>query len=83
MRARQLRLRKAYRPAHHPRDFFVGVSLDIVQPHHRSGDFGQALKCRFEIHAQPVVGAGALILGDVGDGETVVGTWKKRRPVVE
>jgi sugar O-acyltransferase (sialic acid O-acetyltransferase NeuD family) len=25
------------------------------------------------------VGAGALILGDVGDHETVVGTWKKRR----
>jgi sugar O-acyltransferase (sialic acid O-acetyltransferase NeuD family) len=26
------------------------------------------------------VGAGALILGDVGDNETVVGVWKKRRP---
>jgi sugar O-acyltransferase (sialic acid O-acetyltransferase NeuD family) len=26
------------------------------------------------------VGAGALILGDVGDEETVVGVWKKRRP---
>jgi sugar O-acyltransferase (sialic acid O-acetyltransferase NeuD family) len=26
------------------------------------------------------VGAGALILGDVGDDETVVGVWKKRRP---
>jgi sugar O-acyltransferase (sialic acid O-acetyltransferase NeuD family) len=25
-------------------------------------------------------GAGALILGDVGDEETVVGVWKKRRP---
>jgi sugar O-acyltransferase (sialic acid O-acetyltransferase NeuD family) len=25
------------------------------------------------------VGAGALILGDVGDDETVVGVWKKRR----
>lgn len=28
------------------------------------------------------LGAGALVLGDVGDGETVVGTWKKRRPSV-
>ena len=28
-------------------------------------------------------GAGALILGDVGDDETVVGVWKKRRPVLE
>jgi sugar O-acyltransferase (sialic acid O-acetyltransferase NeuD family) len=28
------------------------------------------------------VGAGALILGDVGDDETAVGTWKKRRPAV-
>ncbi len=28
------------------------------------------------------LGAGALILGDVGDGETAVGTWKKRRPGV-
>lgn len=27
-------------------------------------------------------GAGALILGDVGDGETIVGIWKKRRPAV-
>lgn len=26
------------------------------------------------------VGAGALILGEVGDDETVVGVWKKRRP---
>lgn len=25
-----------------------------------------------------VIGAGALVLGDVGDGETVVGVWKKR-----
>jgi len=29
------------------------------------------------------VGAGAVILGDVGDDETVVGVWKKRRPVLE
>jgi sugar O-acyltransferase (sialic acid O-acetyltransferase NeuD family) len=28
------------------------------------------------------VGAGALILGDVGDDETVVGIWKKRRSAV-
>jgi sugar O-acyltransferase (sialic acid O-acetyltransferase NeuD family) len=27
-------------------------------------------------------GAGSLILGDVGDDETVVGIWKKRRPTV-
>ncbi|HEV2852100.1 MAG TPA: acetyltransferase [Thermoanaerobaculia bacterium] len=29
------------------------------------------------------VGAGAVVLGDVGDNETVVGVWKRRRPVVE
>jgi sugar O-acyltransferase (sialic acid O-acetyltransferase NeuD family) len=28
------------------------------------------------------MGAGALILGDVGDDETAVGIWKKRRPAV-
>jgi sugar O-acyltransferase (sialic acid O-acetyltransferase NeuD family) len=28
------------------------------------------------------IGAGALVLGDVGDGETAVGIWKKRRPGV-
>lgn len=28
------------------------------------------------------VGAGALILGDAGDGETIVGIWKRRRPAV-
>jgi sugar O-acyltransferase (sialic acid O-acetyltransferase NeuD family) len=26
-----------------------------------------------------VIGAGALVLGDVGEGETVVGVWKKQR----
>lgn len=26
-----------------------------------------------------VIGAGALVLGDVGEGETVVGVWKKHR----
>jgi acetyltransferase-like isoleucine patch superfamily enzyme len=25
-----------------------------------------------------IVGAGALVLGDVGDNETVVGIWKKK-----
>jgi sugar O-acyltransferase (sialic acid O-acetyltransferase NeuD family) len=28
-----------------------------------------------------VIGAGALVLGDVGDGETVVGVWKKQRQI--
>jgi sugar O-acyltransferase (sialic acid O-acetyltransferase NeuD family) len=32
------------------------------------------------IGASCLVGAGALILGDVGDGERVVGVWKKRPP---
>jgi sugar O-acyltransferase (sialic acid O-acetyltransferase NeuD family) len=36
-----------------------------------------------KIGNQCTVGAGAVILGDVGDGETVVGVWKKRRLVVE
>lgn len=31
-----------------------------------------------EVGGQCVVGAGAVILGDVGDGERVVGVWKKR-----
>jgi sugar O-acyltransferase (sialic acid O-acetyltransferase NeuD family) len=35
-----------------------------------------------KIGNQCTAGAGALILGDVGDGETVVGIWKKKRPAV-
>lgn len=31
-----------------------------------------------DVGASCLVGAGALILGDVGDGERVVGIWKKR-----
>jgi sugar O-acyltransferase (sialic acid O-acetyltransferase NeuD family) len=32
-----------------------------------------------EVGGRCVIGAGALVLGDVGDGETVVGVWKKQR----
>lgn len=30
-----------------------------------------------------LVGAGALILGDAGDDEKVVGTWKRRKPMLD
>ena len=64
MRAGQLGLRKTRGLSHHFGDLIVGIPLDIVQPHHRSGRVGEALQRRLEVHPKPevLVTAGATDL---------------------
>ena len=66
---RQLRLRKTHRLPHHSRDLLVGVALDVVQPDHRAGGFGQPLQRRLQIHPERGILAthrGHLVLQLVG-----------------